>query len=67
MKYVDALRNEEGEKLLPCYGLDAKERKEWTCDFHTRIDETDLFALIQTQLSEEDIKKIERNKLIFGE
>lgn len=67
LKYVDALRNEEGEKLLPCYGLDAKERKEWTCDFHTRIDETDLFALIQTQLSEEDIKKIERSKLIFGE
>lgn len=67
LKYVDALCNDEGEELLFCYGLDARERREWTYDFQTRLEESNLIELIQTQLSDEDIKKIERNKLIFGE
>lgn len=36
-KYIDTFRTPEGEDLLNCYGLCEKERKEWKCDFQTRL------------------------------
>lgn len=66
-KIVESLYCEEGKSLLPCYGLNEKERKEWQCDFCTRINATDIKSLIANQLTDEDLNKIERNKLIFGD
>ncbi len=66
-KYVDCFRTEKGEHLLSCYGLCERERKEWKCDFQTRLAAKDLFSLIKDQLSLEDMEKINRNRLVFGE
>lgn len=67
LKFVEVLYNDEGKRLLPCYGLSDNERREWKCDFATRVNEMDIKSLIYEQLTQNDINKIERNKLIFGE
>ena len=64
-RYVNAFRTPEGEVLLQCYGLCAKERKEWTCDFQTRLESNDLFRLIKEGLNEDDKRKIAINKRVF--
>lgn len=65
--YVDYFWTEKGEYLLSCYGLCEKERKEWKCDFRTRIQEENIFDLIKSQLTSDDIEKINRSRIIFGE
>lgn len=64
-QYIDAFRTREGENLLNCYGLCAKERREWKCDFKTRLEADDLFELIKNDLTENDQEKIEINKKYF--
>ena len=65
-KFVDALRNAEGEYYLDYYGLAEKERKPWKVDFQTRLETDNLYELINDDLTEEDIEKLERNRRIFG-
>jgi len=50
---------------LNCYGLCEKERKEWKCDFQTRLESNDLYSLIKDDLTEKDHEKIAINKRIF--
>jgi len=64
-KYIDTFRTPEGEALLNCYGLCEKERKEWKCDFQTRLKTDDLYSLIKDDLTEKDHEKIAINKRIF--
>lgn len=64
-QYIKAFRTPEGEALLNCYGLCEKERKEWKCDFKTRLESDDLYSLIRDDLNEHDLRKIAFNKRIF--
>jgi hypothetical protein len=64
-QYMEAFRTPEGEAFLNCYGLCAKERKEWKCDFKTRLDADNLYDLIKDDLTEKDREKIAINKRIF--
>ena len=64
-QYIEAFRTPEGEALLNCYGLCAKERKEWKCDFKTRLDADNLYDLIKDDLTEKDHEKIAINKRII--
>ena len=64
-QYIEAFRTPEGEALLNCYGLCAKERKEWKCDFKTRLDADNLYDLIKDDLAEKDREKIAINQRIF--
>ena len=64
-RYADAFKTSEGEMLLNCYGLCSKERREWRCDFHTRLETDDLFSLIKDDLNEKDKEKITVNKRVF--
>ena len=64
-QYIEAFRTPEGEALLNCYGLCAKEQKEWKCDFKTRLEADNLYELIKDDLTEKDQDKIAINKRIF--
>ena len=64
-QYIEAFRTPEGEALLNCYGLCAKERKEWKYDFKTRMEADNLYDLIKDDLTEKDHEKIAINKRIF--
>ncbi len=62
---IEVFRTPEGEALLNCYGLCAKERKEWKYDFKTRLESDNLYDLIKDDLTEKDHEKIAINKRIF--
>lgn len=64
-QYIEAFRTPEGEALLNCYGLCEKERREWKCDFKTRLDSDHLYELIKENLTERDKEKIAINRRIF--
>lgn len=64
-QYIEACRTPEGEALLNCYGLCDKERKEWKCDFKTRLASENLYNLIMNDLTDEDREKIAINKRVF--
>lgn len=64
-QYIEAFRTPEGESLLNCYGLCKKERREWKCDFKTRLDSDNLYDLIKEDLTERDKEKIAINKRVF--
>ena len=64
-QYIEAFRTPEGEALLNCYGLCEKERREWKCDFKTRLDSDNLYDLIKEDLTERDKEKIAINKRVF--
>lgn len=64
-QYIEAFRTLEGEALLNCYGLCAKERKEWKCDFKTRLASDNLYDLLKDHLTEKDRDKIAINKRVF--
>ena len=66
LPYVESLRNNEGEVLLNCYGLNKKERREWKCDIYTRINSNNLRQLIEKDLTKEDKTKILINTKIMG-
>lgn len=63
--YIDSFRNAKGEKLLNTYGLCENERKEWKCDFKTRLETENLYNLIKDDLTEKDQEKITINKRVF--
>lgn len=64
-QYIEAFRTPEGESLLNCYGLCAKERHEWKYVFKTRLESNNLYELIKDDLTERDKEKIAVNKRIF--
>lgn len=66
-QYIEAFRTFEGEVLLDCYGLCAKERKEWKYDFLTRLVSNNMYDLIKDDLNEKDHEKITQNKRVFLE
>lgn len=65
-KYIDSFKTQQGIDLLNCYGLSQNERHEWKCDFKTRLQSDNLFALIKNDLTEKDIEKIAINQKIFS-
>lgn len=64
-QYIEAFKTPEGEALLDCYGLCAKEQKKWKCDFKTRLEAENLYDLIKDDLAEKDKEKIAINKRVF--
>ena len=64
-RYIEAFRTPEGEALLNCYGLCAKERKEWRYGFDVRLAADNLYELIKDDLTEKDMEKISVNKRVF--
>lgn len=60
-EYVEAFRCKEGERLLSCYGLTDKERKEWKYDFETRLLSKNIYSLIENDLTMKDEQKISFN------
>lgn len=66
-QYIESFRTSEGESLLNYYGLCAKERKEWRCNFKTRLETQSIYNLIKDDLTEKDHCKISINKRIFAE
>ena len=64
-RYIDAFRTPTGEGLLNCYGLCAKEQKEWKYNFQTRIEADSIYDLIKDDLTEKDKEKIDINRRIF--
>lgn len=62
-QFMDACETAEGVKLLDYYGLFAEERKLWKVDFETRLQSTDLFQLIEADLTQSDLRRIEYNIL----
>lgn len=65
-KFVEAFKCSEGVFLLDYYGLNDWERKFWRVDFKKRLITDNLWELIKEDLTENDIKKLERNRRIFG-
>ena len=65
--YTNAFRTPEGEALLGYYGLTPKERKEWKCDFRTRLNSDNTLNLIMKDLTKDDFEKIKINKRVFGD
>lgn len=64
-KYIEAFKTREGEMLLNCYGLNESERREWRCDFKTRLESENLYDLIKDDLTERDKEKIAINRMVF--
>lgn len=65
-RYIDAFKTKEGTELLNCYGLNKKERKQWNCDFETRLCSKNLLGIIENDLTEKDWEKIAINQRLFG-
>ena len=66
-RYTEAFATPDGKSLLGCYGLSEEERKEWKCDFKTRLNAENLYDLIKDDLTEKDKEKIALNKRFFSE
>lgn len=63
--YLEALRTEAGEDLLEYYGLAEQERRQWKIPFDERL-EQDVSGIIYSEMSENDMKKLERNRRLFS-
>lgn len=63
---VDVLKSHKGTELLNRYGLDESEQKVWKVDFWTRYNSESLFEYIKSDLTPEDMTKLERSRRIFG-
>lgn len=63
--FLEAFYSEEGIRLLNCYGLTEKERKEWKISFEERLD-TDISMIVYDEMSEEDKTKLTLSKNLFG-
>jgi hypothetical protein len=64
-EYISAFKTSEGENLINCYGLNDSERREWKCDFKTRLETDSLYAIIKDNLTDKDKEKIALNKRVF--
>ena len=64
-QYIEEFKTLEGEILLNCYGLNESERREWRCDFKTRLEAENLYDLIKDDLTERDQEKIAINRRVF--
>ena len=64
-QYIEEFKTPEGEMLLNCYGLNESERREWRCDFKTRLESENLYDLIKDDLTERDHEKIAINRRVF--
>lgn len=65
-RYLEILKTKEGEHLLKCYGLNDNERKLWNIDFNTRLLRKNFKNDILSCINENEIKKIKKNKELFG-
>ena len=57
--------NDVDLNFLKCYGLTDFEKKKWNCDFYTRLFSKDKYKLINDQLSTNDLKKIQINRMFL--
>lgn len=64
-EYLYALALYRNEELIVSYGLCSKERKKWIIPFEQRLGSENIFACMKSQLSQDDITKIELNNIIF--
>ena len=64
-KYIDILSPFKDPILLNTYGLNEKERKTWTIDLLDRLFNVNLPIYIREHLSEDEIRKIEINRLLM--
>lgn len=66
-KLTKTFETDLGNELLNKYGLSKKEQKTWKYDIKTRLTCQRPIELIKDQLTENDIKKIEYNNMLFQE
>ena len=59
---LELLYCEEGEELLPCFGLNDSERHTWQIDFDVRLFDTHMKDYLENVLSEEWLNKIRINQ-----
>ena len=65
-EYISAFKTSDGESLINCYGLNKFERHEWKYDLKTRLETKNIYELIKNDLTDNDKKKIQINKEVFG-
>lgn len=58
-KSLDYFKTAEGVEILSSYGLTDGERKKWKSDFYDRLDVTEIYSLIEADLTQRDKEKIE--------
>lgn len=63
--YISTFKSDAGERLLNCYGLSENERREWKCDFYTRLESDNVYSLIENDLNDVDFEKIRINRKVF--
>ena len=63
--FLQLLKSEEGENLIPYYGLKTSERKKWSIDFDTRLSEGCLIEYMKKEFTKEELKKIAINRRLF--
>ena len=63
---LDNLRSKESVDLIDYYGLSFSEKRKWPVDFFERLDREEIFSLIENQLTEADIQKINNNWSVYN-
>ena len=63
--YLRKLKKYKNIKLLESYGLSSYERKKWDIPFIERLNCQNVFSIIESQLNQEDERKITDNTTIF--
>ena len=63
--YLNELQIYRNYELLVSYGLCAQEKKVWGIEFIDRLDNNQLWQIIQSELQQNDFEKINNNIAIF--
>ena len=64
--YLNELQIYRNYELLVSYGLCAQEKKAWGIEFIDRLDNNQLWQIIQSELQQNDFEKLKKNIAIFG-
>ena len=64
--YLNELQIYRDYELLESYGLSADEKKNWGIKFANRLNNAQLWQVLQNELQQDDIDKLKHNFLIFG-
>lgn len=62
MKKLEKFRD---ERLINSFGLNGKERKRWMISFGERLDNNDIWGLIKSAYTDDDLRKVELGNSIF--
>ncbi|MBQ8175053.1 MAG: nucleotidyltransferase family protein [Clostridia bacterium] len=63
--YLLALEDKREEAIMDSFGLCSKERKVWRIPFEKRLDNDEIWSHVKDELTEADLRKVERNAYVF--